>query len=575
MKKKKELQSRHSEDAKQPDELLITDMRCAVPTEAWTDTGARVDSQELSHQPVGKWQALPYRSKLYDGYLLRTVYADAAPLRIPLGRTGWHALYLVIAHASGGDTHVEARLTGENEWRLIANSYCSYSPDESLATRGRLQEEPWLLADLTGRDLEVRFGGWNRGRNVGGHAALYAVRAVSLSAETAVTAATHRHRPLVLFASDRPPFFSDRFAAHEWDAVCFNNVGLGMPVGFSYPSTVLKSSQADAWMLPSHLKKFWGIHSGNDFLRQCIEKAHQIGKRFWMTIRPQGWVHAIPPYDQLFRSSFFVSHPEYRCLEADGTPLSTLSVTFPAVRTQIQAIFEEALDRGADGVTILFARGFALTRYEEPVRTRFRELYDLEAREIPDTDPRLRKVWAEFMTVWIRELRTMLDAKGSTALVKRRELIVQGGPCLEWNLAYGIDIEAWAKEGLVDVVMPYPVHHHTDRIGDTLIQQPKGWLDIASYVRALKGTATKLIPSLGDYMHPESLATLRQRAHKYYEAGATGVCRWDNEECMAGARLDDPEIQKIWHNCRAAQENPLIEIGGLRVDKFPPATAFV
>jgi hypothetical protein len=65
-------------------------------------------------------------------------------------------------------------------------------------------------------------------------------------------------------------------------------------------------------------------------------------------------------------------------------------------------------------------------------------------------------------------------------------------------------------------------------------------------------------------MHPESLATLRQRAHKYYEAGATGVCRWDNEECMAGARLDDPEIQQIWHNCRAAQENPLIEMGDLR-----------
>ncbi|MEI6422930.1 MAG: hypothetical protein WCP55_11980, partial [Lentisphaerota bacterium] len=507
-------------------------------------------------------------------YMLPTVHADAAPLRIPLGRSGWHALYLVIAHASGGDTHIEARLTGDEQWRLVADANCSYVPDESISTRGRLCEEPWLLADLSGRDLEIRFGGWNRGRNVGGYAALYAMRAVPLRAEAAATAATRRHRPLVLFANDMPPFFSARFAAHEWDVACYNNAVLGGAKGFSYPSAVLNPSPADAWMLPPHRKALYN-QSGNDPLRQCIDKAHQIGKRFWMSLRPQGWVHAIPPYDQLWRSSFFISHPEYRCLEANGTPLSTLSVTFPAVRAQIQAMFEEVLDRGADGITILFARGFALTRYEEPVRARFRELYGLEAREIPDTDPRLRKVWAEFITVWIRELRAMLDAKGPTALVKRRELIVQGGPCLEWNLAYGIDVEAWAKEGLVDVVMPYPVHTHTDRIGDTLIKQPNGWIDIAAYVSALKGTATELIPSLGDYMHPESLATLRQRAHKYYEAGATGVCRWDNEECMSGARLDDPEIQRIWHNCRAAQENPLIEIGGLRVDKFPPATTFV
>ncbi|MEI6166929.1 MAG: hypothetical protein WCS52_07020 [bacterium] len=573
MHKENELQSRQSGAVKESAELLITDMRCALPAEAWTDSGARVDRQERSQPPAGKWQALPYRSQLYEGTMLRTVSADAAPLRIPLGRTGWHALYLVIAHASGGDTHIEARLTGDDSWRLVADANCSYVPDESTGTRGRLCEEPWMLADLTGRDLEVRFGGWNRGRNVGGHAALYAVRAVPLRAEEALTAATRRHRPLLLCSNDRPPFFSERFAAHEWDAACFNNAVLGAGKGFSYPSTVLTSSQADAWMLPPRLKA-WCVHSGNDFLQQCIDKAHQLGKRFWMSIRPQGWVHAMPPYDQLWRSSFFVSHPEYRCLETNGTPLSTLSVAFPAVRAQIQAMFEEALDRGADGVTILFARGFALARYEEPVRTRFRELYDLEARDFTETDPRLRKVWAEFMTVWIRELRAMLDAKGPTALVKRRELSVQGGPCLEWNLAYGIDVEAWAKEGLVDVVMPYPVHDHTDRIGDTLITQPNGWLDIAAYAGALKGTATKLIPCLGDYMHPESLATLRQRTHLYYEAGATGVCRWDNEECMAGARLDDPEIQKIWHNCRPAQENPLIEIGGLRVDKFPPATAF-
>ena len=107
-----------------------------------------------------------------------------------------------------------------------------------------------------------------------------------------------------------------------------------------------------------------------------------------------------------------------------------------------------------------------------------------------------------------------------------------------------------------------------------MINQPDGWIDINAYARALKGTAVELIPSLGHFMHPESLAVLRQRAHEYYQAGATGLCYWDNEECMAGARLDDPEIQHVWHNYWSPQDNPLIEIGGLRVDAFSPATAF-
>ena len=559
--------------------LLITDLRCALPAEAWTDADADADATvtapEAGPPSAGNWQVLPYRSRLYEGYMLRTVHADAATLRIPLGRSGWHAVSLVIGHASGGDSYVEARLTGEERWLLVADAYCSYGPEESLGTRSRLHEEPWRLADLTGRDLEIRFPqGWGRGRNVGGHGALYAVRVVPLSADEVPVAASCRHQPLVLFASDRPPFFSARFAADEWDAVCFNNVVLGGVKAFSYPSTIMVQSPKDAWMLPPQLQA-WQNHTGDDPLQQGIDTAHGSGKRFWMTIRPQSWVHAIPCFDQLIRAPFFVVHPEYRCLEADGTPLSTLSVAFPAVREYLGAVFAETLDRGADGITILFNRGFALARYEDPVRERFRELYGVEARELPDSDPRLHRVWAEFITAWIRELRAMLDAKGPTPLVKRRELTVMVGPCLEWNLAYGIDVEAWAKAGLVDVVMPYPRHTHTDRFGDTYIKQPDGWIDIAAYVRVLKGTAVQLLPSLGDYMHPESLAVLRQRAHDYYQAGADGICRWDNEECMPGARLDDPEVQRIWQNYWPPQDNPLIEIGGLRVDVFSPTTGFV
>ncbi|MBU4285685.1 MAG: hypothetical protein KKD76_02145 [Verrucomicrobia bacterium] len=577
MKKHREKQTQPVERTNVTGTLLITDLRCALPAVAWTDAGATVNNPEPSRQSSGKWQVLSYRSRLYEGYMLRTVYPDATPLRIPLGRSGWHAVSIDLAHSAGGHTCVEARLTGDAKWHLLEDYYYRSSLDETAIARGRLFEEPWMLADLTGRDLEIRYpADYGRGRKTGGHCAIYAVRAVPLRAEDIPAAASCRHRRLALFCGPVHPFYSDRFDNEEWDVVCYNN----NPNCVSYPSTVGTRLGLDAWAVPPGGLHDWvasveaALDRGEDPLRQCIDKAHGIGKRFWMGIRPQAWIHCVPPLDHICRSRFFSSHPEYRCIEADGAALSTLSVAFPAVRAHINALLGETLDRGADGITILFARGFALARYEDPVQERFRALYGIEAREVSDSDSRLHRVWAEFITAWLRELRAMLDTKGPTPLAKRRELTVQTGPCLEWNRAYGIDVAAWAREGLVDVVIPYPRHDHTDRIGSTMINHPDGWIDIGAYVRALKGTVAELIPSLGHFMHPESLAVLRQRAHDYYQAGAAGLCRWDNEECMADARLDDPEVQRVWRNYRLPQDNPLLEIGGLRVDAFSPGTGF-
>ena len=67
------------------DELLITDLRCALPSDAWTDASCHAHDLRPLVQPAGKWQILDYRSALYSGSLLRTSHADACELRIPLG----------------------------------------------------------------------------------------------------------------------------------------------------------------------------------------------------------------------------------------------------------------------------------------------------------------------------------------------------------------------------------------------------------------------------------------------------------------------------------------------------------
>jgi len=567
-------------DSPAGDGLLITDMRCALPASGWTDADCTVHHRPVAKMPPGKWRVIDYRSTLYSGSMLQTTHPDACVLRIPLGRVGWHAVSIGIAHPWGHDRFVEVRLSGDDQWQVIEGYRRTPSGDPTSG--GPLHEEPWTFADLTGRDLEVRYPVDYPRSSKGGACTIYSVRAVPVREEDIPLLESRRHYRLVAFA-DQDFSYDPRFLNDEWDVVCCNNVEadvvfyrstVGVPLGEGAWDTALWGS----WAVQLNRQLHERLERGEDPLQEAIERAHRHGKRFWMGIRPQAWASG-PPLDQAIRSPFFCEHPEYRCVEADGAALSKLSIAFGPVRQRLNAILQEALDRGADGVTVIFVRGFPLVRYEGPVRERYQALYSAEVREVPDSDERLLRVWAEFVTQWMRELRDMLDAAGPTPLTERRELTAITGPSLEWNLQFGIDVADWAREGLIDVVMPYPWGgHHTARLYSKPYEKPDGWIDVAEYRNALNGTPVQLIPSLGHYAdHYMPLAAVRQRALAFYQAGATGLCRWDNTNDVSLARisLDDPRVLELWcSRYMPPQDNTITEIEGLNVERFPPGTAY-
>ena len=564
-------------------ELLITDLRCALPVNAWTDTGCHAHDLRPLVQPAGQWQILDYRSVLYAGSMLRTSHADACELRIPLRRQGWHAISIGMINPWVQHTFVEVRLTGQEQWQRLEGFAPTRHELDTAASP--LHEEPWIFADLTGRDLEVRYpADIGRARDAGGYCAICSVRAVPVAPEDLPVVKSRRHRRGVHFA-DELCFYDTRFDNPQWDVVCANNSVCGDVV--SYPSQAGTPIAFDAWDIePGKIGLMAGVRGMRDKLaamaaqgvhplQRLIAQAHDHGKRCWIATRPQAWA-TVPPYHHLHCSPFYAAHPEYRCVEADGQPLSKLSVAFPAVRERLNAVLNEALAWGADGVTILFNRGYPLVRYEAPVQARFRELFGLDVRQVPDSDPRLLQVWCEFVTAWIRELRRMLDAAGPSALGGRRELTIFTGPTLAWNLQFGIDVAAWAKAGLIDAVLPYPRHHHTARLYGQVIDRPDGWIDVAEYAAALAGTSVPLVPSLGHWGdHNMPLARLRERVHSFYDQGATGLCRWDAEPSLAAIQLDDPEIQRLWCTRYAPPaENLLLELGGLNLESFAPGIGY-
>ncbi len=221
--------------------------------------------------------------------------------------------------------------------------------------------------------------------------------------------------------------------------------------------------------------------------------------------------HANPPWD-CFRSDFYDAHPEFRCIDIDGVPVNRLSFAYPEVRQEFIKLFTEGIEMGADGASNCFVRGFPFVCYEEPVKKRFKQLYDEDITKLPESDQRVQAIRAEFITEYMRELRDALKkVKGSSinlAIVHANEEVCS---------YYGLDIKTWIKEGLVDILCPYTWGFEGEPAD----------IDIEYFVNAVKGSNVKLLPFLGAIFNDRNPLGFLQRALHLSKYPIDGFSFWD------------------------------------------------
>ena len=369
---------------------LITDFSIAQPADRLIADDSTTFGP-ISKPKPGAWRLIEYETELFSGRFLQASDREAAVLTVPIDCDGWHAVSIGIA-ATGvkqGPASIEVRLEGDEHWQhLRAAGWIDYV------------EEPWIIADLTGRSLQVRFPQQGQGPVL---ARLCSVRAVPVRDEHVRELQADPPRPLV-FTNDGNMFNGAepgtevveqafrRFAGSPWTMGCY---GVGGADIVHYDTKVGNIIGQDAWdseegYLGSYDVVTAMIDMGLDPMQVAIDSAHRMGLGLIAYLRVQLWI-CEPPLDQQFRSRFYAAHPEYCCVEADGVvDHSKLSIAFPEVRGQLNGIMRECLERGADGACLCFARGFPLVRYEQPVLDRYRERYGGDARELDDSDERLR-----------------------------------------------------------------------------------------------------------------------------------------------------------------------------------------
>lgn len=227
-----------------------------------------------------------------------------------------------------------------------------------------------------------------------------------------------------------------------------------------------------------------------DSLAAAIEYGHEIGLEIhaWASINEDdhGWGWA---------SEFSKAHPEYRWVRRDGRPYrSQLSFAFPEVRQYKLALIEELLKYDVDGLFIDWIRtgdvrdnpqtdsaGVADNGYEAPNVEAFQAKYGVDPHDVPNDDERWVRVRAEPQTLFMRELRDVVQkhaaapngrlsgqSEGGTGSGTDREpkrlpiAVMVGHPWhyrgmqdpIDGNLrGLLLDVAAWAQEGLVDAAV--------------------------------------------------------------------------------------------------------------------------
>lgn len=501
---------------------LITDLSQASPATALTK----------GRREKGRWKTIPFAAAGMEGWALSTYSFTGAPVvKLPLPQRGWHAVYLGISTVSTGFKEarngLQARLSDEPAYRRMANNLALIMPSRIDV----IQEQFVTIAELTGQTLEL-----TPLPNL--PATICYAKLVPLTAEEVSGWKAER-------ANLQRPSRNNiaTFDGHSWiwpyepktaeDLVAtfrgFEDSDIGkwwfQVLGadlVNYPSKVGNVPGEGTVDFPTREHAEFAhaiprLHAkGINPLKIARDAARAQGVEFHVMLRPAGWKACIP-YEETFNSKFYEAHPEWRCVDRDGTPTMHMSYAVPEVRRHLLEIFRETLALQPEGVGFLFNRGMPMILWEEAFCARFRELHQAEAREVPEDDPRILATRADLMTTFLREIRALLDetarAQGRT---ERYRISLATFSKEADNQKFGFDLPLWIREGLVDELAVAWFAHHTS------FTQP----DMAYYQRITAGSKVGVYPFVISWK-PGKPEELCKRITAFYKEGAKGIAVWD------------------------------------------------
>ena len=435
--------------------VFLTDMTKGNPPDSLSDT-----------LQYGKWKVIPYETM--NGYQGNMIWAapeaNAPEFSIDLGVKGWYAIFVGLFSAPEASTLAWIRLDRDVAPvpRVNENSIYCGNTEEVFFKAAELYENSSLHFSQQSTGLISACG-------------ITHIKLIPLSKDEVDTfqkdfsdlskktmAATFDGFSSIFYRSPRTSsgWLSNIEILRQTDikTLIFHSPGADKVI---YSSKIghLKGSHLKLWPRTGDRHFVESINEmyskGINAYKLLIDGAHEMGIKVHAGLRPAGW-SIYEPFAEYWESPFYRDNPHWRCKDRDGTPVARMSFAVPEVRMHLVQLLEEQVTLGADGAHIAFNRGYPLVLFEEPALEIFINKYGEDPRNICESDPRILEWRADIVTMFIEEIRAMLDRIQQTLhREKRLELSIMVLGNEKDNTQFGVDVRRLSKQGLVDEVFSY------------------------------------------------------------------------------------------------------------------------
>jgi len=183
---------------------------------------------------------------------------------------------------------------------------------------------------------------------------------------------------------------------------------------------------------------------------------------------------------QPFNGKLWHEHPEMRIKGRDGKYRTQMSFAWEAVRNERLGVLRELLEMGCEGVTMDFCRYPNILGYDEPLVQGFRQKYGISPLDLPESDERWLGYRCELMNDFFRAVRRQTD---EIAAKQGRKLYIAVRVPATGYREYGFDPQTWAKERLMDILIPHYPGLEKD-------------FDVRPWVAMAKGSGIKVYPGI-------------------------------------------------------------------------------
>ena len=504
------------------------------------------------------WTLIPYETDEVSGVMIGAgSVADAPEVTLPLGVSGWHAIYLGFwnpHHDYDGGACVRLKLTGDPCFQALSDfNYDGAAAAPSLWGGAELQECFFRHADLTGKDLVI--AQQSKGEPKKAYVAYFKVIPLSQAQADAIQKdRANRDSRTLIATNDGASFFYHKGCTtkeeilEQLELYRHSDIGkVAWAVSYgdktNYPSKVAhcvtaKRANSDITLSPSQAVLSESLDTllsqGVIPVQVALEHVHDMGLKFDAMFR-MGINGDIPPCD-ICHEGLVASRPQLRMVAKDGTPLEKASYAFPQVQEFMLSLIREVIENfDIDGVDLGWIRGPQFVGYETPFVEDFMKEHGEDPRTLDENDIRAQRLRARYLTDFVRRVRRLVDEMGDKRgrKIELSAWLFSSEACL----FFGLDVETWLKEELLDQIVGADLgrfldiaraHHCKYYLGDRTLENV-----LKGHAKGVDGFAfwDLNIPIFG-YSHelPDAWAVTRRMGHK---------------EKLPALAKDPPELKKI------------------------------